>query len=819
MGDSPQPTEYTEQTCSRPPTQSVHQVCRHKKEENPPVRVLVVDDDEAVRDSMSCLLSSWGYDVVAARDGNEALPLLQAEDGPRLAVLDWMMPGIEGPEVCRRIRASQVSHYVYIILLTARGQRQDLIAGLDAGADAYLAKPADPAELRARLDAGCRIMVQRALRESEERFQSAFECAGVGMALVHLSGRWLQVNKILCDLLGYSREELQATSFQAITHPDDLPKALLSRENMIRGELKAYQTEKRYLHKDGHPVWVSLTASPVRDASGNITCMVSQIQDITQRRSAEEALRRSEALFRAIAENAGDVIVVMNPQTGVISYASPAAEEVFGYAPHELQEHEAFEYLHPDDRARAAESLACTAESGKSRVTEGRVRHKNGAWRTVESHTGAIRNDRGEVESIVVILRVIEDRIRTEQALRVAHAESELFINTVPSILIGTDASGGITRWNLTAATTFGLAEPLVRGKPLADCGIRWLDPGIKAASDGWLQGKGARKVDNIPFEKDGERHFLSVTVDRVKFPNEEHAGLLITGADTTERKQLEMQLRQAQKLEAIGQLAAGIAHEINTPTQYVSDNTRFLKESWTVINELLSLSRKIQDESARNAISEVTLAQLNQRTAEADLDYLLGEIPRAIDQSLEGLQRVAKIVRAMKEFSHPGSEEKRAIDINKAIETTITVARNEWKYVSEVETHFDENLPLVLCHAGEFNQVILNLIINSAHAIAQVVGDGSRGKGKITITTRHDESSVEIAVADNGAGIPEEIRGRIFEPFFTTKPVGKGTGQGLALAHAVVVRRHGGSIWFETEVGKGTTFFIRLPRVAATSG
>ena len=327
------------------------------------------------------------------------------------------------------------------------------------------------------------------------------------------------------------------------------------------------------------------------------------------------------------------------------------------------------------------------------------------------------------------------------------------------------------------------------------------------------------RKAENISFEKDEERHFLSVTIDRVRFPNEKSAGLLITGADTTERKHLELQLRQAQKLEAIGQLAAGIAHEINTPTQYVSDNTRFLKESWAVIHQLLRLSKTLQEEAACGAISEGTIAELSHSAEMADLDYLLEEIPRAIEQSLEGVQRVAKIVRAMKEFSHPGAEEKRAIDINKAIETTITVARNEWKYVSEVETHFDENLPTVLCHAGEFNQVILNLIINSAHAIAQVVGDGVSGKGKITIATRHDEDWVEISVGDTGTGVPEEIRSRIFEPFFTTKPVGKGTGQGLALAHAVVVRRHGGSIWFDTEVGKGTTFYIRLPQGAATSG
>jgi signal transduction histidine kinase len=264
--------------------------------------------------------------------------------------------------------------------------------------------------------------------------------------------------------------------------------------------------------------------------------------------------------------------------------------------------------------------------------------------------------------------------------------------------------------------------------------------------------------------------------------------------------------------LEAIGQLAAGIAHEINTPIQYVGDNTRFLQESWPSFHKLFAITREMQQEATAGSVSAQTLQRLDALVLGADFEYLETEIPNAIKQSLEGIQRVAKIVRAMKEFSHPGSEEKKAIDINQAIETTIAVARNEWKYVSDVETHFDADLPLVSCHAGEFNQVILNLLINAAQAIATAVGDGSQGKGKIVVSTVRDQDSVEISISDTGAGIPEAVRSRIFEPFFTTKPVGKGTGQGLALAHTAIVRRHGGKIWFDTELGKGTTFYIRIP-------
>jgi signal transduction histidine kinase len=199
-----------------------------------------------------------------------------------------------------------------------------------------------------------------------------------------------------------------------------------------------------------------------------------------------------------------------------------------------------------------------------------------------------------------------------------------------------------------------------------------------------------------------------------------------------------------------------------------------------------------------------------------ADLDYVLENVPTALESAIDGLGRIATIVRAMKTFAHPDQQEKSLIDLNQAIESTLTIARNEYKYVADVKM-LTGKLPPVLCHPGEVNQVVLNLIVNAAHAIADVV-DGTEQKGTITVGTRLVGEQVEISIGDTGSGIPESARQHIFEPFFTTKPVGKGTGQGLALARGVV-DRHGGSLHFETEVGKGTTFFIRLPvSLSATS-
>jgi signal transduction histidine kinase len=287
-----------------------------------------------------------------------------------------------------------------------------------------------------------------------------------------------------------------------------------------------------------------------------------------------------------------------------------------------------------------------------------------------------------------------------------------------------------------------------------------------------------------------------------------------LTGRKLAEKQRadIEVQLRHAQKLESIGQLAAGIAHEINTPIQYIGDNIRFLQGAFQDVLQLLQHYDRLLEASRNGPVPDSLVAATETARQNADLQFLVSEIPKAIGQSLGGVDRVAKIVRAMKDFSHPGALEKTPTDLNRVIESTITVARNEWKYVADCRTDFDPNLPMIPCLPDEFNQVILNLIINAAHAIADVVGEGGNGMGTITVSTRRLDSQVEVRIQDTGTGIPEKARNKIFDPFFTTKAVGKGTGQGLSIARSVVVDKHGGTIDFETQTGKGTTFIIRLP-------
>ncbi len=278
------------------------------------------------------------------------------------------------------------------------------------------------------------------------------------------------------------------------------------------------------------------------------------------------------------------------------------------------------------------------------------------------------------------------------------------------------------------------------------------------------------------------------------------------------ERKRIEIQMRNLQKMESIGQLAAGIAHEINTPIQYVSDNTRFLKDSFAGILRVIKTCEEILSATQNGPAPKELTARMQEEMAQADMTYVSEQIPQALDESLQGLEHMANIVRSMKEFSHPGGKEKAAANLNKAVESAVVVSRSEWKYVADVKLDLDSELPLVMCYLGEFNQVMLNLIVNAAHAIGDVVKAQPGSKGVITIQTRLDGECVEIRVGDTGTGIPEAIRSRIFDPFFTTKDIGKGTGQGLALVYTTIVKQHEGAVSFETEVGHGTTFILRLP-------
>jgi signal transduction histidine kinase len=283
------------------------------------------------------------------------------------------------------------------------------------------------------------------------------------------------------------------------------------------------------------------------------------------------------------------------------------------------------------------------------------------------------------------------------------------------------------------------------------------------------------------------------------------------------ERDLMFTHLQQASKLESVGRLAAGIAHELNTPAQFVGDNTRFLRKAFEgMVRPLSDLNATLTGVAANADPSEDgdesrRLTRAREIVSQVDVGFLTQEVPLAIDESLDGINRISEIVLSMREFSHPSLEKSQA-DINRAIMSTVTVARNEWKYVADLHTTLDPTLPLVNCIAGSINQVLLNLIVNASQAIAKRLGSNPAEKGTIAIATRNLGDRVEIRITDSGCGVPAAIRDKIFDPFFTTKNVGEGTGQGLHIARTVIVEGHGGTIALDPSVTDGAAFVITLP-------
>jgi PAS domain S-box-containing protein len=397
--------------------------------------------------------------------------------------------------------------------------------------------------------------------------------------------------------------------------------------------------------------------------------------------------------------------------------------------------------------------------------------------------------------------------------------EKELLSITLFSIrdgVISTDKDGLITLFNQAAESITGYSRVEVLGKHIQDVIIILDEKTNQVSSDPLfklLNKSSSKPIGHLTLvDRSGSKLLISSSSAPVCNNEGSLVGYVMVINNITEQKRIESQLMLSQKMESIGQLAAGIAHEINTPMQYVGDNTHFFKEAFHAMIEMQKAHEVTSTANLDMESLNKSVAALKELKEHLDVDFYISEVPAAIQQSLDGIDRVRQIVLAMKSFSHPRQKEKRPADINQGIDTTVTISRNEWKYIADLITELDPNLPPVVCEINEINQVILNMIINSAQAIQEAQDNGKSRPGQIVIKTRAKGDFVEICITDSGMGIPAAYINRIFDPFFTTKEVGKGTGQGLSLAHNIIVKQHHGSIHVESEPGQGTTFTLQLP-------
>ena len=656
---------------------------------------------------------------------------------------------------------------------------------------------------------------REALRRGEEKYRSLLRNIPDVVWTVDSERQVVFNSPNAHRLTGYDAEDYHrqgASLWLDSIHPDDAPKVKQAFEALFATG-QPYDVECRSRRKDGSWIWVRDRAIVTYEKDGK-RYADGIVSDITERKRAEEELHSKTAFLEAISNSAIDGILVVDEQDRKILQNQhlmrilKVPQHVIDEDDDKVMRHEVAQRIKDPEEFLAKITHLFRHPNETSRDE---IEFKDGT--ILDRYSAPVVGKDGKYYGRIWTFRDITERRRDEDVLR----QLSQAVEQSPASIVITDTRGDITYVNpkFTECTGYSRGEAIGKNPRMLKSGqtspAEYKELWETICSGGEWRGEFQNK------KKNGEVFWESAAITPIKDAHGVVTHFLAIKRDITEHKAMEAQLRQAQKLEAIGQLTAGIAHEINTPTQFASDNLTFLQDAWKSLCEVLQVYRSVIAEAVGKCFSEAMWSAIHEVERREDLDFIALEIPRAIEQALDGTQRVGKIVRAMREFSHPDSAEKVPADINKAIETTITVARNEWKYVADMVTRFDTSLPLVPCHVGELNQVILNLIVNAAHAIKSQIQEGQ--KGRITVITSTKGNYAEVSVRDTGTGIPEAIRSRVFDPFFTTKEVGKGTGQGLALAHTAIVKKHGGKIWFETEVGQGTTFFIHLPLAASGAG
>ncbi len=547
-----------------------------------------------------------------------------------------------------------------------------------------------------------------------------------------------------------------------------------------------------------------------------------------EKKRAIDELKESEERYRVIFHGANEGILIVEIATRSFLYFNDAICRMFGYTADEFKELK-FCDIHPEETSAAnqANFLLQTSDT-KPFASDVPCLQKDGSiiYTNINTTPLTINNK----ECLVGFFTNITENKKAVLALRESEKRFRAIATTANDGVVMIDQDGLVSFWNPAAERLFGYLQEEVMGVELHK--LITTEDNYTEFRKGFTKfsktGKGniiGKTLELTAKTKDGSKLPVELSVASIKMQNVWHAVGIIR--DVRERKNLEVELRQAQKLESIGTLAAGIAHEINTPTQYIGNNLRFLREEFDNLSVLFNMLGKLKNTTGDYTDINESVKEVVEAYDDADVEFLQDEIPKAIDQSISGVDNVTRIVKAMRSFAHPGYKEKDMVDIHSAIENTITVSKNEWKYVADMDLDFDNTIPMIPCYLGEFNQVILNLIINATHAIQQAAEtrkanlltdegetnvDQPFNMGKITITTLNRDKFVKITISDTGSGIPEAVQDRIFEPFFTTKDVGKGTGQGLTLAYNVIVEKHKGTLTFKTKEGEGTTFIITLP-------
>lgn len=657
------------------------------------------------------------------------------------------------------------------------------------------------------------VMAERRAQQARQQLSDAIEGISDSIAVYDCEDRLILYNQE-CKRVFSAIDDLLS---QGITFTDIISSPQTLDMFVIEGMSREEWVEERLsIHRnaDGTPTVMQLQGGrwlmsrEYRTADGGVVAVRT---DITLLKTREEALNDLQRRYQLILDSAGDGIIGLDTK-GRVSFANRAAADLVGQGGDALVGADFHAVLGSDSDDHPVH-LAYTAGLAQQ-VDDATFRHADGHAIQVEYLVAPIMEQNQVMGAVVVFrdvaLRRLYERTLAEQQQilerQVAERTAELAAsrqrlhsiteNLFEGVLV-VDENGMITFANSSAHALLdrGIIEGLDLDQILRQGGQDFNQSPLPQVM---REGTALRQDDSV-FIIGGDRKLNVAFACSPLRQSGKCVGAVISFRDIRQLKDAQQEALQASRLASVGQLAAGIAHEINTPIQYVGDNLRFVRDSVTDMTQVLDQARDLLSASA-----EFTGAW-----EKADIDYLKDELPTALQQSLDGVAQVSRIVLSMKEFSHPGSTGKSMTDINRALDSTLTVSRNSWKQVAKLETDFAADLPLVNCHVGEINQVFLNLIVNAAHAIES---SGKPLPGTIRVTTSQKDGWVRIAVKDSGTGIPPAIMEKIFDPFFTTKSVGKGTGQGLAICLDVVKIKHGGKMEVNGNEGEGAEFVVTLP-------
>lgn len=616
--------------------------------------------------------------------------------------------------------------------------------------------------------------------------------------------RFIKVNKHMYEYMGYKTEQELLGKSDLDLFDDVQSQEFLNEEKEIMrtGKPLIGKGHKEVL-QDGELHWAQTSKFPLFNSGGKTIGTFGITTDITKLKKSEQELLDSHYRFRKLIENStlgiirfdnnGEVIMVNPTFVKMLDYYSEA--EILSLSSEKIY----------NSNSNRKKFLQLLKSQEKISGFEDVLIKKDGSLIDVRESAWSVRDKN---DNVIYYEVIIEDITEQKQILNILH-ESEFKYRTL------------LDKLNEAVYLKIGESYELVNIKFLEILEIsqeevyeqnfnlnRYLSPESKIII---LEREEKIKNGEQPpntfqldlITKSGLRKDVELSVSYLNF----NGSLAEQGIirDLTNIKKQETQIRHLQKMEAIGTLAAGIAHEINTPSQFVNDNLTFMKDAYKDILPIFQLINKSEDMQA-------CLTEIENLAKNVDLEYLQEEIPNAIDQSLDGIKRIAKIVGAMRDFAHSGPKDKVYADLHKIIQNSIILSKNAWKYIAEIETEFDETIKNIYCQPNDLNQVIINMIVNSSHAMEDKFEGSETLQGKIKIKTVNQNKNVEIYISDNGAGMSENVMKRIYDPFYTTKDVGRGTGQGLAIVFDIIVTKHNGEIEVKSKEGIGTDFKITLP-------